>query len=113
MITITTLPPPENTTWRMTKDVFNAAGFAGSITLMGPRSELEPQTSPLERVLYLVEGAITADLGDTNYILHVDDSLVVPANRTVRLRNNEKTPAKVLTLSLPQREAAPEIVMFR
>ncbi|WP_175414945.1 cupin domain-containing protein [Nibricoccus aquaticus] len=98
--------PPNDTKWRMSKNVLNAGELNGSLTLIGPGSELEPETSSVERVIYVAQGVITAAFSAANHILQTDDTLVVPAGRSLEIRNSGNAPAKVLVMSLPSRRRA-------
>jgi quercetin dioxygenase-like cupin family protein len=104
-------PPNDATTWRMSKNILNAGELNGSLTLIGPGSELPASESAVERVIYVAQGTITASFSAANYILNVDETLVVPPSRTLAIRNSGETPAKVLVISLPApRRAVPALV---
>lgn len=98
--------PPNDTTWRMSKNVLNAGELNGSLTLIGPGSELPESTSSVERVLYVAHGNVTATVGLANYILNADETLVIVPGRTLAIRNQGDVPAKILTLTLPSRRKA-------
>jgi quercetin dioxygenase-like cupin family protein len=108
MIMNTAANPPNDTNakWRMSKNVLNAGELNGSLTLIGPGSELEPETSSAERVIYVAQGVITAAFSAANYILQTDETLVVPPGRSLELRNSGDAPAKILVVSLPSRRRA-------
>jgi quercetin dioxygenase-like cupin family protein len=95
--------PPNDTKWRMSKSVLNAGELNGSLTLIGPGSSLEPETSSAERVIYVAQGVVTAAFNAANYILQTDETLVVPAGRSLEIRNSGSAPAKILVVSLPSR----------
>jgi quercetin dioxygenase-like cupin family protein len=111
MIMNTASNPPNDTTWRMSKSVLNAGELNGSLTLIGPDCELPASESPLERVIYVARGTVTASFSAANYILNVDETLVVPPSRALGIRNSGETPAKVLIISLPApRRLVPALV---
>ena len=95
--------PPNDTKWRMSKNVLNAGELNGSLTLIGPGSSLEPETSSAERVIYVAQGVVTAAFNAANYILQTEETLVVPAGRSLEIRNSGSAPAKILVVSLPSR----------
>lgn len=111
MIMNTASNPPNDTTWRMSKNVLSAGELNGSLTLIGPGTELPENNSSVERVIYVAQGTITASFSAANYILNVDETLVVPASRTLAIRNSGDAPAKILILSLPApRRLVPALV---
>jgi len=66
MIMNTASNPPNETKWRMSKNVLNAGELNGSLTLIGPGSSLEPETSSVERVIYVAQGVVTASFSAAN-----------------------------------------------
>jgi mannose-6-phosphate isomerase-like protein (cupin superfamily) len=106
MIMNTAANPPNETKWHMSKNVLNAGELNGSLALVGPSSSLEPVTSSAERVLYVAQGTVTAAFSAANYILQTDETLHVPAGRSLEIRNTGDAPAKILVVSLPSRRRA-------
>ena len=105
--------PPNDAQWRMSKNVLNAGELNGALTLIGPGSSLEPSESSLGRVIYVAQGVVTAPFNAANYILQTDETLVVPAGRSLEIRNSGEVPAKILVVSLParRREQSPLVVL--
>lgn len=113
MIMNTAANPPNENQWRMSKNVLQSGELNGSLALLGPGTSLEPAEAAVERILYVAQGVITASFSAANYILQTDHTLVVPAGRTLEIRNSGDLPAKVLVVSMPSRRRleAPLVVI--
>ena len=113
MIMNTAANPPNETSWHMSKNVLNAGELNGSLALLSPGAAIDPATSAAERVLYVAQGTVTAAFSAANYILQPDETLLIPAGRTLEVRNTGDSPARVLTISLPSRKRESALVTLR
>ncbi len=85
----------------MSKNVLNEGEINGALTLLGPGSSTEEQTSSLARVLFVSHGNVTAAVQTAHFILKADQALHVAPHRPLVLRNHGETPAKVLIVTVP------------
>jgi Cupin domain. len=93
--------PIEPTTWCMSKNILTEGELSGALTLLGPGSSTEEQTSALARVVFVAHGNVTAAIGTANFILKADQALHVAPDRPLVVRNHGESPAKVFILSVP------------
>lgn len=107
MNTASTIPPDTPAIalapapWVVAQTILAEAGLDGETILLGAGAERIGETVARQRLIYVVAGSITATLAPTNHILSADATLVVPAKRTLALRNHTDKPAKVPLLTLP------------
>ncbi|MET0263488.1 MAG: cupin domain-containing protein [Rariglobus sp.] len=105
-----------NDTWLLTRKILTESGVDAAITLIGPGVETPPSDHPAPRpiVLLVSEGAVTASVDRTHFILRKDEALHVAPGKIHTLRNHTDAPAKVvaITLPAPRRENPPLVVGF-
>jgi mannose-6-phosphate isomerase-like protein (cupin superfamily) len=98
--------------WCISKNILSSDELNGSLTIIGPGGETLEAESASDRVLYVAQGSVTATMALANYILNADETLQIPANRTLTLRNKGSVPAKVFSLTLPAPRRREEILVF-
>lgn len=102
---------PAANAWILTKPVLAAGELTGSLDLIGPRATKAETTTAVERVLYVAQGAVTAVVAATHYVLTVDQTLHVSAGRPLTLWNHGLAPAKIFTLALPAKRTEETVLM--
>ena len=100
------LPAIDLAPWVAARPVPTEHGVDGEIVVLGPRAERACAAVSRLRSLYVVTGALTVTVGRTNHILAADSVLTLPADRAATLRNHTDSPAKVLSLRLPELRVA-------
>lgn len=98
--------------WCLSKNVLSSGELNASVTVLGPGGESEELESTVGRVLFVAQGSLTATVGLANYILNPDETLHVPENRSLALRNTGSVPAKVFTLNLPAARQREPLLVF-
>lgn len=98
--------------WCISKNVLSSGELNASVTIIGPGGETVELESAVGRVLFVAQGSVTATVGLANYILNPDETLHVPANRSLTLRNTGSAPARIFALNLPAARQPDPLLVF-